>query len=412
MNFKKIGGAMLLLAIQSAAQAEALPKWLLEAQARELQLPALTEVASTDGWLTARVPGLVKTKVEKADGGYSLDIALGSELMVSCEVIPGQKDLAAFLRSTAEASFEIVAKANGTVEARAVEAIDAGAVGAHPYLALRWLYRALRNGEKRVGGLQQFIAQLDEAALYCVNDDLGYVKTFDAVAKAVSTHLRTGRADGKAEPADLKIYFREISTVSVGGQRVGLAVLTLRRDAEGDTQLLNEMALLMQPSVGQLVASDQVDTEWTRPDGSLINALQVSVDNGKVDGDMRLARKDGRWLASGTLKGKKVEAELTSAPASYLAQALARRELMSRAQSVGSQTEALVWSTLDPTRLLPTRATLLAPVGTDQFSAREEIGPMALEAVLDRSTGTMVSAKMPIGALTMHLERVFKQGTF
>ena len=73
------------------------------------------------------------------------------------------------------------------------------------------------KGELRVGGLQQFAADLGDAVVYCANDELGYARTFDAVARALTTGLRL---DGKPmEPG----YFGEINVISIDGQQVGVA---------------------------------------------------------------------------------------------------------------------------------------------------------------------------------------------
>ena len=85
---------------------------------------------------------------------------------------------------------------------------------------------------------------------------------------------------------------------------------------------------------------------------------------------------------------------------------------MAQASPVGASTDALTWTSLDLTRLLSARSTVLAPVGTDHYAVREEVGGVAIEAVLDKQTGTMVSAKMPLGPRTMNFERLYRHGDF
>ena len=389
------------------AQGQTQPQWLTDAQARETPLPPATEVASEDGWLQARVPGTVRHKVVLDSGGYSLQIALSADRTISCEVLRGSRDLAALLAETAEISLGQLAKTNGEIEARVIEAIDAGALGAHPYMALRWVYRARRGGEARIGGLKQFAADLGEAVVYCADDELGYVKTFDAVARAVAESLRI---EGKAVDTG---HFGEISVITLEGQRVGVASTVLSRDTEGDTQVRNKGAMLLQRTQGQLISQDTVEVQWVRPDGSLINALQVKAEQGKLTEDVALRRHDdGRWRATGTLAGKDVDFVLDAAPSSYLAMAQARRQLMDRPNPVGGSTEATSWSSLDLSRLLPAKATVLAAAGPGTFAVREELGGVVIDAVLDRKTGTMASATIPLGALNLRLQRVHQHGSF
>jgi hypothetical protein len=404
--FRTAAAALLALAAASAHTQEQ-PQWLTDALAREARLPEPRTVTSVDGRLQANVPGEVQHKVEMQSDAYSLTIQLGKELTVSCEVLRGSRDLAALLTETAEISFGELGKTNGEIEARAVQSTEAGAVGPHPFLALRWLYRAKLKGELRVGGLQQFAADLGDAVVYCANDELGYARTFDAVARALTSGLRL---DGKPVQAG---YFGEITVISIDGQRVGVASTSLTRDADGDTQVSNKSAMLLQRTPGQLIYQDVVDIQWVRPDGSLINALQVKSEQGKLVENLRLNPvEEGRWKAVGTLAGKDVEFEMPKAPSSFVALAQARRQLMAAPNPVGTSTEASTWSSLDLSRLLPTRATVLAPAGPAAFAVREELGGVAIEAVLDRKTGTMASARMPIGPRTMTLERVHQHGAF
>ena len=185
------------------------------------------------------------------------------------------------------------------------------------------------------------------------------------------------------------------------------------RDADGDTQVSNKSAMLLQRTPGQLIYQDVVDIQWVRPDGSLINALQVKAEQGRLSENLRLNPiEEGRWKAVGTLAGKDVEFEMPQAPSSFVALAQARRQLMAAPNPVGTSTEASTWSSLDLSRLLPTRATVLAPAGPSAFAVREELGGVAIEAVLDRKTGTMARARMPIGPRTMTLERVHQHGAF
>ncbi len=393
-------------ALPAAAAADP-PKWLTDAMAREAKLPPAVAVAGDDGWFQARVPGAVKQTVAREGGGYSLAMQLEGGVAMSCEVLPGSRDLAAFLAETAEISFREIAKLNGEIQARAVDASDAGAVGPHPFLALRWLYRALNRGEQRVGGLQQFVADMGVATLYCAHDELGYSQTFQAVTRAVTTELRVL---GERPP---EAHFREISVVSLNGNKVGVASTTMVRDAEGDTKVQHKTSILAQRTPGELYTQDGMDVEWVRPDGSLINASQVKASGGQLTENMVLkAIEEGRWRASGTIAGKDVSAELASAPDSFIAQSRARQQMLARDAAVGSSVQGRIWSSLDLTRLLPTRSTVLAAAGDGAYAVREELGSVTLDAVLDRTTGTMRSAKIPMGPLTMHFERILQQGSF
>lgn len=387
--------------------AEELPKWLSEALAREVKLPPAKTLTSEDGWLQVRVPGGLAHKIDRVEGSYSLEVKPEGSFTVHCELMPGPRDLAALLAQAAEIGFREIAKLNGDIEARSLKASDAGALGAHPFLAIRWMYRAMSKGEQRVGALQQFAADLGHATVYCANDDLGHHESFRGIAREITESLRIV---GEALPQP---YYREVSVVSLNGSKVGVASTTMLRDEDGDTKVLTRSALLVQRAPGQLLTQDTADLEWVRPDGSLINASHVKAADGQLSEEMALRlAEEGQWRASGTIAGKEVDVALSGAPSSSLAQAWARRELMARARPLGASTEATVWSALDPTRLLPARATVLAAQGAQAYAVREELGSVTMQAVLDRRTGTMLSARLPMGALTLDFERVLQQGEF
>lgn len=399
--------AALCLGPVAPLAAQELPKWLVDAKAREAAPSALVDVTSEDGWLRTKLPGEVRHKVVLENGGYSINILAAEGVTVSCEVLRDSQDLAALLFRTAAISFEGIAKLNGTIDAKVVEASDAGAAGAHPFLSLQWMYRASRQGEARVGGLKQFAAIVDDTVVYCAHDDLGYTRTFETVTRALVVNLRT------AVKPTMQTSYQEVSVVSLDGNRVGVTVTRLGKDADGDIKVASSSAMLLQSAPGQLIAQDVSDVQWVRPDGSLINASQAKADNGSLSEDMALQRGDGdRWRATGKIHGKPIDVELLAAPSSHVQLAWARRALMAGDNPVGATREDVTWSSLDLTRLLPTRATVLAAAGPDRFAVREELGGMVIEAVLDRNTGTMTRGRMPLGPRVLEFERIFQQGAF
>ena len=408
MNVKIWSACLALLCVMTPrAGAQAEPKWLTDAKTREARLPAPTDIASADGWFRARIPGKLNQPVVMEDGGYRFSFDLAEGHPVTCEVLQGGQDLGALLAKVAELTFGETEKLNGKIEARVVEQSDAGAIGPHAYISLRWAYRAQHQDGLRIGALTQFIADLDRAAIYCVHEHLGYVKTFQSAVQTVTADMLI------TEAAPLKPYFREVGVVSLDGTRVGVAVTHMARDADGDTKIVSKSAMLLQAAPGQLVSQDSTDVQWVRPDGSLINAVQAKGSGGALTEDMALKRNEsGQWRASGTLNGKPVDAELPSAPSSQVEVAKARKQLMTQSDPVGQRTESMIWSGVDLTRLLPVRATVLAPVGAEGFAVREDMGGLTLESVLDKRTGTTIRSKVPLGPRTLLVERIYQQGDF
>lgn len=397
------GLTWLLCALAAPAWAQDLPKWLVEAQAREARLPAAVALVSEDGWLRTQVPGRVDGKVVRQDQSYPFSIVVDDNLTVYCEVVQGSRDLAQLLVEGAEAGLGQYEKNGATIEARFVERTDAGAVGPHAFMALQWIYRVKQKGEQRVGALHQFAAHVHGGVLNCAHDQLGYTKTFQTLTRTLVSELRTDAASPS---------FREITMMSVDGAPVGVATTSMSVDADGDTKVVHAGSVLIQVTPGRLVSEDTYEVQWVRPDGSLINAVQVKASNGQLSQDMALKRTDGAWRASGSIEGKAVDVALTDEPASFIAQARARQQLMARSDAVGASTSSMTWSALDPVRLIPSRATVLSAQGADAFAVREELGEVKMDVVLDRQAGTLVSASMPIGPRTMGFQRIYRDGRF
>lgn len=399
-------GLAVFCACVASAKAEDIPRWLVEAKARESRLSDFIEVSSTDGWLRTKLPSTVKEKIALDDDAYQVAIQLDGSGAVSCEVLKGTHDLASLLSKTSAMTFDALKKVNGAIEFRAVEKADAGSLQAIPFMMQQWIYRANLNGERRVGELKQFVAALDQATVYCAHDELGYAKTFDTLARTFTANLQiTG--DPLPQP-----YFRDVSVMSIDGARVGVATTTMTKDADGDTKIVSVSSMLIQTMPGQLAAQDAYQVEWVRSDGSLINAVRAKSGNGEVNEAMALKQIDGRWKASGTIEGKAIDVELPTAPSSFMELIRARRQLMAQAQPEGTKTEAMAWTSPDLTRLTPVSATLLKPEGNDGFGAREELAGVSLMAVLDKQTGTMISARFPMGPRMLTVERVYRQGGF
>src|SRR5690606_33107012 len=117
------------------------------------------EFKSKDGWFKAKAPGKVSGAIEKVEGSYSVEIDIGSEAAVQCEVYPEGIDLANALRVTALGAFEAIGESYGKVEGRVLEASDAGAHGPVPFIALTWLYRVSTPEGAKLGSLKQFVME-------------------------------------------------------------------------------------------------------------------------------------------------------------------------------------------------------------------------------------------------------------
>ncbi|HKQ61947.1 MAG TPA: hypothetical protein VJS92_11705 [Candidatus Polarisedimenticolaceae bacterium] len=399
--------AVLGLVVASCALAHAEePAWLAAARAREGELRKPKEIQSSDHFFRARVPAKLAGKIEPDQGAYLVRLDASTGAPVECLVFQEAQDLAGFLRAAAKASYEAIEQARGKVAAKAVERVDAGAIGGSPFLAVDWTHRIENPGQPpAVGMLKQLAAAKDGHAIYCVHDEVGYARTFRSLAEALIDSLVF------AGPAQPPPYRSEISTLSTQGMRVSVDRVTYTRDADGDTKIEHMTASLLPRETG-LSSSDEVLIQWVRGDGSLINSFSVSSSDGEVATELKLDPRDGgQWAVSGKFKARPFEAQLPVAkPATILGDALQLQARLAAPDAVGSVLRAQTWLPgVDPGRLQSQELSIVRALGDGRFAARLKMAELAADLVVD-GQGSAVSGTITLGPVRLELERVFAAG--
>jgi hypothetical protein len=402
-------GLWLMLSVAPAMPA-AEPQWLTDARAREAKLGEPREIRSADGWFSARLPVAVTGKIEKEQGSYTVEFKLDPDTTASCEVYPDPRDPAALLRGLGPATFTAIEKTRGKVEVKGVEAVDAGEFGATPYLAVGWLYRVNDGKQALVGALRQYAALKQEHGIYCLLDQVGYVRTFESVVRAL---LESLEFHDKTPPP--KPFYSELSVGSLKGLKVGYSLLTLERDADGDVKAVEHTAILIPVTPDTLSSLDTFTLEWTHADGAMINSARVVSVNDTLDADLKLGPAKGHWQVEGEFKSKKLDATIDSAnpPGSWLSQARQRRAMLAADPAAPREVVAQVWLSADPTHFVESRMTFLdrAP-GGGQAHFRDSVAGIVADVTADATTGQILKATIPIGAETIMLERVDAHGSY
>lgn len=397
--------APLLIALTTPAFAAGEPDWLKNARAREAKSLEARPIESKDKWFKAKVPGKSVGAIVKEEGSYSVELDIGADVSIYCEVYPDGIDLAQTLSKTADVTFEQVAENRGAIEMRELESMDTGAFGAVPYLQTQWLYLVGKE-QKQIGGLKQFALRKKDHGVYCSHLDLGYTKTFLAVAQAFAASL-------EASSDALTPYYTEVLAISIGGRRVGISSVTLARDPDGDIQAREQSALLVPLEKGAVSAEDSYQTEWSDARGKMINALQVSISDGEVEMDTALKRADGKWVVEGEQQGKKISYTLAEGvePGTMLGQVLELRAILASEKPVGTQHSIPMWTDVDVSKLLDFKTKITAKRDAQTWSAVGEMASVKLDMELD-STGSARSLEMRFGPQVMKMERIHVSGKF
>lgn len=403
---KSLGLALLLIAVYSRATAEE-PQWLLDARAKEGQLTEPHVVASADRHISFSVPVAFSGELKGDKDSYEGVFTLGPAAAADCEILNTDIDVGALLRATARTTFsDVIEKAQGKIEKRVVEHIDAGVAGTTPYLGVVWLYRVNDGKGAKLGALRQYAASKSGHGIYCALNDLGYAKTFEKVVHALIDSLKT--TDDQEAP-----YYSEVSVATVRETRLGYSELKMHRDNDGDTKCVDTTVLLTTTGSEALQSRDTVHVEWIRPDGTLINGKRIISDNGELEMDLALTKGDGAsWRVEGKFKGKDVKENIAGGvPSTWLSQTNLLHTLLAKEKQVGAEASGSQWLAADPGRFTDMSVKVLAAIDANTFSVRETVGSSTVDLVVDRATGQATHGVTQVGPVEMKFDRIYVQGS-
>jgi hypothetical protein len=397
--------ASLALWLFSVAQADD-PQWLKDARAREGKPIAPVAFKSVDGWLSGRVPARV-SGIDKEEDSYAIDLDIGADGPVQCEVVPGGFDLADRMHRAFEGTMKRLEESQGKVEARQMEFTDAGAIGNVPYLQARWLFRVNDGKETRVGGLKQIAFEKYGHGVYCAHLDPGFVNTFDSVVRALAGSL-------EAKPVAPPPFYFEIATASIDGRKSGVVVTRLEHQTDARNKATQLMALLIAQPDGGLRTQDALHVEWLKPDGSMISGSQTISVDGEVVTDVELNRVADVWTIQGDSQDRHIDDKLAADahPRSWVEQAQALRKLLASGNPVGVENNTTLWEPSNIADLTVTRTKVIAKAGPNEYSTHVSSGEITSGQTLDAKSGRPTGADISMGKQVVRVERVFVSGSF
>ena len=391
----------------SVAQADE-PQWLKDARAREGKTVQPQPFKSKDNWFSASVPATVLGEIIKEQESYSIEFDIGGDTPIYCEVVPDGFDMADMLRRTLDLTLKQVEEIQGKIEARRLDFSDAGAVGNVPFLETRWIYRANDGTEPRVGGLKQVAFEKHGHGVYCAHVDIGFAQTFKTVTRALAESFE---APTVAPPP----YYMEISTMALGGKKVGIAISRLERDADGDTKATQMAAMLAASPDGSLHSLDALNLAWLRPDASLINGSHFLSEDGELSTKVELRHTDDGWVVQGEWGGKQLDEKLgaDAHPGNWVEQALGLRKLLAAKNAVGAEHSIALWTENAPMQLTDVKTRVIAKKRKNEYTAQSTIDRKNAELTLDAKSGMTKAADIPtVGSMTAHFERIYESGSF
>jgi hypothetical protein len=377
---------------------------LLEREAGPL---AESDLASSDGYFSARVAAVIEEPVTFEAGEYSATLSIGAEYPLNCWIYVEPFDSASALANLSDLTRDSIEKQLGPVELRRLHWTDAGSIAGAPFLAAEWLYRANHDGQQVVTQAKIRLAAKAQRTIACMHIETGYHESFERFFEGLVASIEF--ANSPKRP-----YYAEIFTVSVGGRRVGYQYGTMLRDEEGDTRATNVSALFMPVGPEEVMTTDSYQVEYSRPDGSLINQISIESENGELTTNLKFdPQPDEVWQVGGIFQGKELTAtiEAPSPLTSSLGDLIRVRDALSN-DGVDARVVLPKWiPEADPTRLLETKIAVQEALSDGRYRADAELGPLEFEVVLG-SQGSWLRAKVEMGAAEMIIERVWHDGAY
>ncbi|HVU06076.1 MAG TPA: hypothetical protein VHE30_30205 [Polyangiaceae bacterium] len=365
--------------------------------ARESEGLSPTSVTGPEKKWQFRVPSKGAPTVTPGNGTTNVEVPIGSELAVHCEVLEGDFDAAGTIQN-------ILSDAGKHVEMKRVAPAAVRVQRGDPSLFVNAVYLAPTPQGKALGELKIGALVTPGRTAVCVHDEIGFEKTFDSVADSLFESLT--RADGPLS----KPSYREASIAKLGPLAVGFEARRLVT-VSGKRMMVTTTAMVVPASESTVTWVDGSEAEKIDTDDLLEAGEYARATNGQVEMIASVKRKKGATYSyQAQVRGKKAEGEFTVTGQKGLStRAADAKKLAPGARAKG----AFKWESssylpdVDPTNgttMTYTRAAADPPRGMTV-----SMGKQRMTGLLDEH-GAFERVDLPLGPATLRIERAFVEG--
>lgn len=300
----------------SPAEAPQEPFDLEKALAREASGLSARDLRTAE-W-SARALAAEAPKVAEKDEMVSLSIPIGTANPVECFVYNSMLDSGEAIRQF----IQLIEPSKAQI-ARVLP-WEASVHRESPALFVQALYTAPVKGGK-VAGLLKIAMHADRAyPIACVHDELGYVRTFERVAKELFDSLETKEAPPRPE-------YTETFLLRVGKLPVGFETSDLLKGEGGERRWFTRSTLLVPQDERTLHIEDEASNVVIDAAGRLRSGIWVELSGGKTNHRIELSQKGNfQYAYSGEVQGKKVEGTFSPATKAWLPSPIATAAELAR----------------------------------------------------------------------------------
>lgn len=261
----------------------------------------LTErgVQGADAAWSAKVPASADPTVSKSENIVLVDIPVGSESAVRCQIFNDSLDPGGTLSGVLKESAQ-------KVEYRSITPSGVSLIGGVPAAFLETVYVTETEGGKGAGGLKLAIQVRESESLLCLHDELGYRQTFKDISSAFFASFKVRNA-----PPSEHTYM-EMSKTRLGDTDVGFSSMRVKPgEKAGEREYSSTNTTLIPTSPKDVIFEDAYEIFTYDAKNVLQTGTWVEGSGGDITLKIVLKRwADGKYAYEGEASGKPLKGAL------------------------------------------------------------------------------------------------------
>ena len=280
-----------------------LPEWFKDNLKREVKITKKTRLKFKPLNINKKILGKVKL-VSKGDSFWSYTINIGRKTApLECYVVPEHDGTSNTLHYFIESSLDQFAKgANLSVSSTQNFALDVGVIANTPYISYDIFYIVGNDKKKSSGIIKALSASTNNTLQVCLHNSIGFRETFFKVFESFTKAF--------IDSDENKEFYNTVYQFNINGIPAGYVRDKYSLDEDGDVYRKSDSAMMIPVNNSSVARLDSEMKEWSGIDGSVINAISHSVENGSLASLFSINYKEDKWHVNGELQGKAINSTL------------------------------------------------------------------------------------------------------
>jgi hypothetical protein len=248
---------------------------------------------------SAKAPAAAELKLTRDENVMLVDIPIGSQSPVRCQVFPESLDAGGTLSG-------VLKDSAARVEYRSITPSGVRLIGGTPVAFIETVYVSDVAGGKAAGGLKLAMQSREQESILCVHDELGYRQTFQTVSSAFFASFKV-----KSAPPNESTY-SEVAKARIGETDVGFSSTHVKPGSKpGEREFSYSNTTLVPTSPKDVIFGDTYELYSYDAKNQLRTGTWVEGSGGEVTLKVVLTRSsDGKYAYEGEVSGKPLKGVL------------------------------------------------------------------------------------------------------